>query len=93
MDTSESLKSETEQPATKEQSPQKEQSENNVAGMSHLIAISFIFAHMHTVFFLSMHFERTAKQIKIIKQLTNAFAYVFDCVEFVFVFSLSLFGL
>lgn len=93
MDTSESMKSETPQPATKEQSPQKEQTENNAAGMSHLIAILFIFAHMHTVFFLSMHFERTAKQNKNIKQLTNAFASVFDCVELLFVFSFFLWPL
>lgn len=82
MDTSESLKSETPQPATKEQSPQKEQIENNAAGMSHSV---HLFLHTCTLFFLSMHFERTAKQYKNIKQLTNAFAYVFDCVELLFV--------
>lgn len=51
MDTSESMKSETPQPATKEQSPQKEQIENNVAGMSHLIASFVHFCTHARVFF------------------------------------------
>lgn len=33
MDTNESMKSDTPQPAVKEQSPQKEQIENNITGM------------------------------------------------------------
>lgn len=46
MDTSEPMKSETPQPAVKEQSPQKEQIENNVTGMStfYFFYFSLIFA-------------------------------------------------
>lgn len=39
MDTTESMKSDTPQPAAKEQSPQKEQNDNTNAGMSQLNAV------------------------------------------------------
>lgn len=68
MDTTESMKSDTPQPAAKEQSPQKEQ-DNTIAGMSRL----------NVYFTLALFvFESTFKQ-KIIN-LTHAFEYVFDCV-------------
>lgn len=43
MDTTESMKSDTPQPATKEQSPQKEQTDNNIAGMSRLFSVCSTF--------------------------------------------------
>lgn len=45
MDTSESMKSDTPQPAAKEQSPQKEQTDNSIAGMSPHFVFFTPFAH------------------------------------------------
>lgn len=47
MDTTESMKSDTPQPSVKEPSPQKEQTDNNVAGMLKLN----VFFSFHTFFF------------------------------------------
>lgn len=41
MDTTESMKSDTPQPSAKETSPQKEQVDNNIAGMSPLNVTSY----------------------------------------------------
>lgn len=68
MDTTESMKSDTPQSSAKEPSPQKEQNDNNIAGMSCLINN---FTHIHTL----NHFEHKILSIKFI---TIAFEYVFD---------------
>lgn len=55
MDTTESMKSDTPQPSAKEPSPQKEQADNNIAGMCRMNAfvslshIFFFFQFLSTV--------------------------------------------
>lgn len=78
MDTSESMKSETPQPAIKEQSPQKEQIENNITGMSRQPFHWYLFLHTSTRNFVGcfffqqkkMYFDRT-QQSKIILKTIN----------------------
>lgn len=55
MDTTESMKSDTPQPATKEQSPQKEQIDNNIAGMSQFMN------DFHSRTFVFFFFDSTFK--------------------------------
>lgn len=72
MDTSESMKSDTPQPSAKEPSPQKEQADNNVAGMFSPITLT-----LSRLLILS---TVQKQKIHLTSLNQHAFEYVFDCV-------------
>lgn len=69
MDTTESMKSDTPQPSAKEPSPQKEQIDNNIAGMWHS---NNTFSHSHIQSFWAQYYKQDI--------YNHASEYVFDWV-------------